>query len=198
MKVYFVASIIGRDEKSKEWQKLVVQAMKKQGLDVDTINLYTERKKLMNETEEDMLRAFKRNTKKIKDSDIVVAEVSVSDSGVGYEIAYAISLHKPVLALYNEEAIEPTAPPIQVGRQKLLTFAKYNRKNIGDVLKKFFKEVKNYLDTKFILIISPEIDRYLEWAAEYRRLHKAQIVRNALEKIMKNDKEYKKYLKETI
>ncbi len=196
MKAYFVGSIIGRDSKSKEWQQLITSIIKERGVDLDTVNLDTERKKLMDETEEEMIKVFKRNTKTIKDSDVVIAEVSVSDSGVGYEIAYALNLRKPVLALYNEEAGEPTAPPIQVGKQKLLTFEKYNKKNLKNKIDRFFSDIKNKLDTKFILIISPEIDRYLEWASDYKRMHKAQIVRNAVEKEMESDKDYEKYQQE--
>lgn len=193
MKAYFVASIIGRSDKMREWQEKIVDIIRESGVEIDAANLETEKKKLFHETEEDMLKAFTRNSKSINGSDVVIAEVSVSDSGVGYEIAYALSLRKPVLALYNEDAEEPTAPPIQVGKQKLLSFQKYNQKTLKNIIDKFFIDIKYKLDTKFILIISPEIDRYLEWAAEQKRMHKAQIVRNAVEKEMENDKEYKTY-----
>ncbi len=194
MKAYFVASIIGRDNKIKKWQQEVVETIKEMGIDMNTINFDTQKTKLMEETEDDMVKAFKRNTKSIKESDIVIAEVSASDSGVGYEIAYALNLRKPVLALYNEKAGEPTAPPIQVGTQKLLTFEKYNEDNLKNKIDKFFKDIRNKLDTKFILIISPEIDSYLEWAGKSKRMHKAQIVRNSVEKEMENDEEYQGYL----
>lgn len=194
MKVYFVASIIGRDKKVLNWQNLIATTIKERGEEIDTRNLETERRKLFEETEEDVLSVYQNNTKAIKNSDVIVAEVSVSDSGVGYEIAYALSQRKPVLALYHEEAETPTAPPIRAGKQKLMSFAKYNEKNIKEVIDNFFREVKHKIDTKFILIISPEIDRYLEWASDYKRMHKAQIVRNAVEKEMGNDKDYQKYL----
>ncbi|MBU0975874.1 MAG: nucleoside 2-deoxyribosyltransferase [Patescibacteria group bacterium] len=196
MKVYFVGSIIGRDEKVAGWQRLVTDTIKERGEEIDTVNVDTRKGKLFHETEEQVLQAYTRNTKSIKHSDVIVAEVSVSDSGVGYEIAYALNQRKPVLALYHEEAETPTAPPIQAGGQKLLTFAKYNEKNIKEVIDSFFREVRNKLDTKFILIISPEIDRYLEWAGDYKRMHKAQIVRNSVEKEIESDKDYQKFLEE--
>jgi len=53
------------------------------------------------------------------------------------------------------------------------------------------KEIEtNKIDSKFILIISPEIERYLQWASKTKRMHKAQIVRLALEASIKKDKEY--------
>ena len=45
-----------------------------------------------------------RDLEWIGQSDKVVAEVSVPSLGVGYEIAYAIRLGKPVLCLYDENS----------------------------------------------------------------------------------------------
>jgi hypothetical protein len=56
------------------------------------------------------------------------------------------------------------------------------------------KEASSRLDSKFILIISPEMDRYLNWASKVKRTHKAQVVRAALEVMIKKDKEYKDYI----
>lgn len=196
MKVYFSASILGknRNEKAEKWQNHIIQAIKNSGAEIFDINFRVKPKQLYEETEEQYVNVFKRNTEFIKNADLVVAEVSLTDSGVGYEISYALNLKKPVLALYNEDSIEPTAPPIAVGKNKLLTFKKYKASDVEKIIAKYMQDVRKQMDTKFILIISPEIDRYLEWASEFRRMHKAQVVRESVEAMMKKDKEYKAYL----
>jgi nucleoside 2-deoxyribosyltransferase len=196
MKVYFSASILGknRNEKAEKWQNHIIQAIKNSGAEIFDINFKVKPKQLYQETEEQYVNVFKRNTEFIKNADLVVAEVSLTDSGVGYEISYALNLKKPVLALYNEDSIEPTAPPIAVGKNKLLTFKKYKESDVEKIIARYMQDVRKQMDTKFILIISPEIDRYLEWASEFRRMHKAQVVRESVEAVMKKDKEYKAYL----
>lgn len=47
---------------------------------------------------------YARDVRWIGESDILIAEVSQPSIGVGYEIAYAEAIHKPVLALYSLEA----------------------------------------------------------------------------------------------
>ncbi len=47
---------------------------------------------------------YKRDIQWIRASDAVVAEVSTPSHGVGYEVAYGLSLGKPVLCLYHREA----------------------------------------------------------------------------------------------
>lgn len=47
---------------------------------------------------------YERDMSWLKESDIVIAEVSTPSLGVGYEIGYAIQVKKPVLCLYREGA----------------------------------------------------------------------------------------------
>jgi nucleoside 2-deoxyribosyltransferase len=45
---------------------------------------------------------FQRDIAWIQDCDALIAEVSTPSHGVGYEIAYALGLQKPVLCCYQE------------------------------------------------------------------------------------------------
>ncbi len=46
---------------------------------------------------------FQRDIAWLRDCDAVVAEVSTPSHGVGYEIAHALGLEKPVLCLYAQD-----------------------------------------------------------------------------------------------
>ena len=46
---------------------------------------------------------YKRDVKWLEECDIVFAEISVPSLGVGYELAYAESIGKPVICMYEEE-----------------------------------------------------------------------------------------------
>ena len=48
---------------------------------------------------------YERDVNWIRESDLLIAEVSTPSHGVGYEIAYALTLNKPVLALYEENRV---------------------------------------------------------------------------------------------
>lgn len=167
---------------------------------VDSLGIKVDRNFINASTDEDRInfaKAYKRNLNSIKLSDIVIAEISDMSSGVGFLIPIALSLRKPVLALYKEDSKDISATIM--GSDKLskgLFYKKYSSKTLKNVIQNFLNEAKDILDTKFILIISPEIDHYLEWAADFRRMHKAQIVRNAVEKEMENDEDYQNFLKE--
>ena len=66
----------------------------------------------------------------IRNSDLLIAEVSVPSLGVGYEIARAVDLDKPVLCLYNQDsehslsAMISGCEDVEIGTYKTLSEAK--------------------------------------------------------------------------
>lgn len=146
-------------------------------------------------SEQEITDAVKRMVKQLNNADIVITENTFSVAGVGYDIATAINLRKPVLVLKLRDKTKFGPHPLNTLENRLLTYTEYTEEKLEKILKNFLKRAQEKLDTKFILIISPEIDRYLEWTGDHRRMHKAQIVRNAVEKGMVNDEDYQAHLK---
>lgn len=131
------------------------------------------------------------NVKKIKNCDVAVFESTYPAEGIGYEIGFAISQRKPVLILVNRNYKTFLAEIIEGIPSNLKQLTYYEKKEeISNILKNFTDHSKGLIDSKFILIISPEIDRYFEWAKKNRRLHKAQVARDAIFKQMEEDKEW--------
>ena len=147
-------------------------------------------------SEESFTQAAKQQSQSIKNSDIIISDITYSSGAVGFHIAMALAEKKYVLVLRkkNEEA-KRIPGPIIGHNSKLLKFKEYsNTTERNKAISDYINTTKKKLDSKFILIISAEIDRYLEWSSQENRMHKAQIVRDAIEKVMLKDKEYKAYL----
>ena len=53
---------------------------------------------------EDPHRIYARDIAWIRECDVLIAEVSTPSHGVGYEVAFALSLGKPVLCCYRDGA----------------------------------------------------------------------------------------------
>lgn len=99
MNVYFSCSITGGRAEEDVYQA-IVGAMLEQGHEVPTAHLSSpevmELEKVANPAE-----IFERDMQWLRECDVVVAEVTTPSHGVGYEIAYALSLGKPVLCCYQ-------------------------------------------------------------------------------------------------
>ncbi|MEP7103855.1 MAG: hypothetical protein ABI721_04060 [Candidatus Dojkabacteria bacterium] len=186
MKILATVPEVSNDKILKTFLE-AVKILKKQGHNVTEIKADNSKKSA------DLAKAFNQIDKYIKDTDILITDVTNADSKVGYEVARALDEKKVVIAL-EEEKSKNQFVVIHGNKNRQIVHAKYNAKNIETVIADVVKEASSRLDSKFILIISPEMDRYLNWASKVKRTHKAQVVRTALEALIKKDKEYKDYV----
>jgi 2'-deoxynucleoside 5'-phosphate N-hydrolase len=100
MNIYFACSITGGREFESVYQ-VITRALVEGSHQVPTAHL-AEPGVASVEAVIDPVEVYTRDTTWIKESDVLIAEISVPSHGVGYEIGYALGLGKPVLALYQE------------------------------------------------------------------------------------------------
>jgi 2'-deoxynucleoside 5'-phosphate N-hydrolase len=193
MKVYFSASITDEPVISQRYASIIehLKSLRHEVLQYSTLSP----QELMQKSDTEIQAAHKRLSQYLRQADIYVAEITKASVGVGYEIAQALADKKPVLVLIHDSEPYKSRATLMGNPSKLIKYTKYNDENLKSILESFVEEARGKIDTKFILIISPEIDKYLEWAAAERRQHKAQIVRNSIEEAMTKDKDYKDFLK---
>ena len=103
MKIYFACSISGGRKDEKAYQYLV-KVLEELGIEVPTAHI-AETGIEARDGHEDPQDIYQRDVDWIKESDRLVAEVTTPSHGVGYEIGYALMLNKPVLCIYNQEAV---------------------------------------------------------------------------------------------
>ncbi len=99
MNIYFSCSITGGRSEEKTYQAIVKELLDR-GHEVPTAHLSSpevmELEKIV-----DPVEIFDRDMNWLRECDAVVAEVSSPSHGVGYEVAYALSLRKPVICCYQ-------------------------------------------------------------------------------------------------
>jgi nucleoside 2-deoxyribosyltransferase len=103
MKVYFACSISGGRKDEKIYQKLV-GVLLSLGFDVPTAHIaHTGIEEI--DAQQDPYDIYLRDVNWIKESDLLVAEISTPSHGVGYEIGYALEHNKPVFCLYQRDEV---------------------------------------------------------------------------------------------
>jgi len=121
MKIYFACSISGGRNDEKAYQYLV-GVMVGMGIDIPTAHIAETGVEELDASEkpEDI---YDRDVSWIRESDVLVAEVSTPSHGVGYEIGYALDLEKPVLCLYRKGVV--VSKMITGNPHRLLTVLEY-------------------------------------------------------------------------
>ena len=100
MNIYFSCSITGgRDDQSV--YEAIVRHLLSQGHDVPTAHL-SSASVMDEEAVIEPRDVYLRDSKWVEDCDALIAEVSTPSHGVGYEIALALLLGKPVFCCYQE------------------------------------------------------------------------------------------------
>jgi nucleoside 2-deoxyribosyltransferase len=100
MNVYFSASIAGGRENLTIFQ-YIVRALQAGGHTVPTTHV-ADPDVLAGEARLAERAIYERDVAWVRSCDAMVAEVSTPSLGVGYEIALAVQLAKPVLCLYRQ------------------------------------------------------------------------------------------------
>lgn len=135
MDIYFTGSIRGGREHVK-WYAEIVKLLKNYGKvlteHVADVGLSENGENLPID------HIFERDIKWIKECDVLVADVTTPSVGVGYEIARAELLNKPVLCLFYEDSGKRLSGMVE-GNKEIKTVKYKTVEDISKALKEFFK-----------------------------------------------------------
>lgn len=100
-KVYFAGSIRGGRQDAELYKKIIDKLSEKHKVLTEHVGAKTiDEMGEQGMTDEDI---YTRDIMWIKEADFVVAEVTTTSLGVGYEIAFAENLDKPIYCLYRKQ-----------------------------------------------------------------------------------------------
>lgn len=189
MKVYFVASIRNGKRFYLKHYKAIVATLEKLGCEVETCDVFVEgiEDRVTKMSEKDLTEAHSRLLRRLKTADVVVVEVSVQSTSVGYEITEALFFEKPVIALYTNSS---SIPLLLEGRNdERIQFLEYNLSNLPMVLEKAIDEAKRMLNIRFNFFIDSEILQFLDRIAKKQGISRSGYIRDLIKREMLNYKQ---------
>lgn len=115
----------------------------------------------------------------IKNSDVVVAEITYPSTGVGLQLALAAQYKVPVLAL-QADWVE-VAPQFAEGASgDEFRIVKYNQTNLEKVLKENLMTLGKERFVKFNFISTPEINAELDRVSEAQGISRSSLLRQII------------------
>ena len=142
MKIYFAGSIKG-GRGNQETYALIVNILKKHGT---VLTEHVADKRLTNQGEITETVAdefiFGRDVTWLRDSDVLVAEVTTPSLGVGYEIGLAESIKKPIVCLFRK--IDGRSVSAMISGNKAIKIYTYNNlEELLGILDGYFSNLSN-------------------------------------------------------
>lgn len=135
MKIYFAGSITGgRDDKDLYFS--IIQDLGKYGL-VLTEHIGDNKLTNLGEDKHSPEYIFERDMSWVRESDLIVAEVTTPSLGVGYEIGQAQSMGKNIVCLYRKVEGKKLSSMI-FGNRYLKIYEYKSLEDIKRILEKYF------------------------------------------------------------
>lgn len=190
MTIFFSGSLYGKQDFGDRYQKIVdmVQASGHR-IFADHI-LSTTHEAIQKRTPKDDTKQLKSLLDKMKKCDAVFVELSHSSTSIGFFIAQAMSLGKPVAIFYdgNQEphivkSLESFSEKVAVVRYKGLAGLEIEVPLMID----FVSEVQ---DNRFNFFVSPSIASYLDWVSKHKRIPRSVYLRRLIDEDMNANGEY--------
>ncbi|OGI22429.1 MAG: hypothetical protein A2808_02920 [Candidatus Moranbacteria bacterium RIFCSPHIGHO2_01_FULL_55_24] len=136
MKIYFASSTRETYE-DREMNFQIVQALRRYG------KVFSERSELSDTSALGMKPRnsdiYQHEVGLLKDSDVLVAEVSEPSLGVGYEIALMEQMKKPVLCLFRKKEDHHALSVMVAGNEKLMIRQYQGPLDLRRIFREFFK-----------------------------------------------------------
>ena len=181
MKIYFVGSIAAYESNVYDY-KLITSTLRALGHEVFDTHMERSLDAVKSDSSAYRANYYKELIKKIKMSDVVVAEVSFPSSiNIGHEITLALEYEKPVFALY----VHGKSPMMLEGNlNEKFIMGEYSTSNEDDfkvLLEKNLEKLIGLSDIRFNFFISPKMSRFLDWISKDRMIPKAVFLRKLIE-----------------
>lgn len=123
-------------------------------------------------------------------SDVVIFEGTVRSTSVGHQLTYALEKNKPVLFLTQETGEQLNYLFIGGARTSLLTIKSYTKNTLAHIITDYLSHNNGDKKVRFNLVINKPQDNYVEWASYNYKMSKTEVIKQAIDKVMRLDKKY--------
>lgn len=137
MKIYFCGSIRGGRQLASTYEKLIVMLSGYGNVLTEHLGsdeIIENKDRILTDKE-----IHDRDMQWVRESDVVVADVTVPSLGVGYEIGRAIEMGTPLLCLFNTSS-DYTLSAMIAGSKEVVNHPYENLEELGVILDQFFTE----------------------------------------------------------
>jgi len=192
MKIHFFGSLTGNQMKVGDitnYQR-IVSAIEDLGYEIITKHSIDKKlEEVKHETIEQHQVYVKNMMKWMKMADIIVCEVTKPEIGTGFELAVALNMGKPIIALYTDGQ---DTPILAGSLSDKIQHVEYDVDNLKQTLRMSLDEAKDQADVRFNFFVSPQIVNYLDWIAKQKKMPRAVYLRRLIEKDMDKNKDFEK------
>ncbi|MBI3379397.1 hypothetical protein HY029_01420 [Candidatus Gottesmanbacteria bacterium] len=183
MTAFFTASFTGKKYHLKQYLA-IINHLKSKNIEVISDHIINTTESFVHtQNKTERLRFHAQLEKWLNECDFVVAESSFPSISVGYEIALALNLGKPILILYTEDGGAPSV--LAHHKDEKVVCERYTMESFKGLIDDFVEFAEGKADTRFTFFLPHEFDAYIEKISRQRKVPKSVYLRRLIDEDMK-------------
>jgi len=183
MRFYFITSIHGKQQFNINHQT-IEQEVKRLGHEMISSVQESTPESMRLLSDEDIIEYNKSVIKGMKWADAIIIESSYSSTSVGYTIATAVQLSKPVIIFYTGTQEPHLFRTLEKLNDKIQVIRYSSLDQLKDELPTALSFATDSQDTRFNFFISPAQSYYLDWIAKNKKISRSVYLRGLINKKM--------------
>lgn len=184
MRFFFSASVHGKKTIESNY-RLIEQEVKKLGFEIDASTVLNQDPNEMDTWDEQKSLAFHKTVMNgMKRADGLLIEASYPSVGVGFNLASAVQLGKPVVIFYSGKEEPHIFRTLEKINDKFQVVRYSNLEQLRKEIPPALAFATENQDTRFNFFISPEHAKYLDWIAQTYKMSRSVYLRRLINKEM--------------
>lgn len=185
MKIYFSSTVKAKNKLDENF-KVIYKTIEKLGhKNVSDFLIKVKPEKFYSRTADTAGHEYKDMVKKVKSSDVVVFEVSLSSLGIGYLVNMVLAMEKPVVLLHTKDHSPYLFKFLKNDR---LQIYEYSSDNLKDVLASALDVAKESISVRFTFFVTPKILHFFDYIAKQKKIPRAVYLRRLIQDAIKKEK----------
>ncbi|MDQ3008293.1 MAG: hypothetical protein M3Q81_01730 [bacterium] len=135
------------------------------------------------EAQKKRLAHYKKIVSQLKKTDALLLEGSVAGIEIGYLLAIAMEVGKPV-AIFAQGTISPIFELLEKTTEKALVIPYEAIASIEDQIGDIVDFLMHAQDTRFNFFVSADVSNFLDWISKDQRIPRSVYLRNLIEEDM--------------
>lgn len=184
MRFFFSASIHGQQQFEQHY-RVIEHEVKRLGHEIDTSTVINHDPAVMKDFDEQELLAFHKSVMNgMKRADALLIEASYASISVGFNLAAAVQLAKPVIIFHSGSQEPHLFRTLEKINDKLQVVRYTSLDELRKELPQALAFATDSQDTRFNFFISPEHAKYLDWIAQNYKMSRSVYLRKLINQEM--------------
>jgi len=184
MRFFFSASIHGKQQFEQNY-RAIEHEVKRLGHDIDISTVLDQNVQGMQELDEQQVLAFHKTVMNgMKRADALLIEASYPSTSVGFNLAAAVQLGKPIIIFYSGSQEPHLFRTLERINDKLQVIRYANLDQLRKELPSALAFATDTQDTRFNFFISPVHAKYLDWIAHNYKMSRSVYLRKLINQEM--------------